>query len=508
MDKKASLFGRISVFLLALLMLFSFVGCQETPTTPADTDPAQTDPAQTNPVDTDPTDSTPMDSDPVETNPTEEGPDLPEVNYGNSIFTILIRKSLMYDIYVESITAASTSMERAVYERMKNVSTDYGVIFETKQVDKVNATVSSNVKSGTDVFDLVADHGHYVLECVASGYMYDWNDLEYVNLKEDWWNQSSREAFTTPGGKTFAMHGDISHNLLENAICLFFNRDMIEDLDLVSPFDLVRNDKWTFDKFEEYVVTLYSNMDGDGTGSLATDSFGYGADYWCGPHATLFSTGNPTVVWENEEWKFSLTNDRVGTAMFDYRDLLFSSGATYFSRNDRINKLAQAFLDGRMAFFDGVLGTASTLAGTGTNFGVLPFPKYDRRGEYGTYGSVGANVYAVMRNTSAENSERISVITEALAYEGYEKVVPLYYETVLAYQHLEDEDSLEMLKIIHDTVRIDFGYFYSKAGSTFQTTVTDPTAGSLSQAFGEVEEAAVLHLLETWNILDLEEEAE
>ena len=67
---------------------------------------------------------------------------------------------------------------------------------------------------------------------------------------------------------------------------------------------------------------------------------------------------------------------------------------------------------------------------------------------------------------------------------------------------------MEMLKISHDTIRIDFGYFYSKAGTTFQTTVTDPTAGSLSQAFGEVEESAILHLLETWNVLDLEEDEE
>ena len=508
MNKNVSLFCRISVSLLALVMLFTFVGCQETPADPAQTDPAQTDPVDTDPTESNPTESNPTESDPAETDPPEEGPDLPEVNYGNTVFTILIRKSVMHDIYVEKVTAASSSMERAVYDRMKNVSLDYGVIFETKQVDKVNDSVYSNVKSGSDVFDLVADHGHYVLDCVSSGYMYDWNDLKYIDLQRAWWNQSSREAFTTPGGKTFAMHGDISHNLLENAICLFFNRDMVEDLDLISPFDLVRDNKWTFDKFEEYVVTLYSNMDGDGTGSLETDSFGYGADYWCGPHATLFSTGNPTVVWEDEEWQFSLTNDRVGNAMFDYRDLLFSSGATYFSPTDRIDKLAQAFLGGRMAFFDGVLGTASTLAGTGTNFGVLPFPKYDRRGEYGTYGSVGANIYAVMRNTSNENAERISVITEALAYGGYKNVIPLYYETVLAYQHLEDEDSMEMLKIIHDTIRIDFGYFYSKAGSTFQTTVTDPTAGSLSQAFGEVEEAAIKHLMDTWNILDFEEDGE
>lgn len=50
MNKNVSLFCRISVSLLALVMLFTFVGCRETPADPAQTDPAQTDPAQTDPT--------------------------------------------------------------------------------------------------------------------------------------------------------------------------------------------------------------------------------------------------------------------------------------------------------------------------------------------------------------------------------------------------------------------------------------------------------------------------
>lgn len=489
------------LFLLAALMLFSVVGCQDAPDEQV---PTETDPVTT--PSTEPTDTEPIESDPVETQPIEDGANLPAVNYNNTEFSILIRSGVNYDIYIDKISAASSSMERAVYERMKNVSETYGVVFDLKTVDRIESTVASNVKTGVDKFDLVADHAHHVLSCVASNFMYDWSDLKYVNLDAEWWNQSSHEALTTPGGKTYAMHGDISHNALENAICLFFNRDMITDLELVSPFQLVRENKWTLDVFEEYVLTLYNNMDGDGTGSLATDSFGYGCDYWCGPHAALFSTGLSTVEWKNDEWKFNLHNERAGNAMFDFRELLFSTGACYFSPDDRISKLARAFLEERLAFFDGVLMTAPTLAGSGKNFGLLPFPKYDRRGEYGTYISIGANLYSVMRNTTDENAERISVITEALAYEGYTTVIPLYYETVLSYQYLEDEESLEMLHIIHDTARVDFGYFYSKAGSTFQTTVTNPEGSSLSKAMEEVEEAALLHLYETWNILDYEEE--
>ena len=41
--------------------------------------------------------------------------------------------------------------------------------------------------------------------------------------------------------------------------------------------------------------------------------------------------------------------------------------------------------------------------------------------------------------------DRTAVIVEALAYEGYSYLRPLYYETMLQSKYLRDEESVEML---------------------------------------------------------------
>ncbi|MBQ1229904.1 MAG: hypothetical protein IIX80_02610, partial [Clostridia bacterium] len=77
---------RAFLLLLALLMVIPFAGCQETPK-PQETNPVTT--PSTDP-DTDSMGSEPTDTDPTgETNP-QEGPDLPEKNYGNREFLMVI----------------------------------------------------------------------------------------------------------------------------------------------------------------------------------------------------------------------------------------------------------------------------------------------------------------------------------------------------------------------------------------------------------------------------------
>ena len=490
---------RALLLLLVLLTVIPLASCQEAPT------PQETDPV-TGPADTDPA-TDPEGTDP-ETDPEagKDGPTLPEKNYGGEEFTILMRALEEYteDIYVESIGANSTSLERAVYQRLKDLAYHYNLIIDPVIKERPRDEVPAAAKSGTDGYDLVIEHAGFTLSCAASGYYYDWNDLPYVNLEADWWNHDAAETMSTPGGKLYTMVGDISYMSVGASVCMFFNKGLLGDVeDLESPYDLVRSNEWLFDKFEEYVITMDANMDGDGTGTLETDSFGYGTGWWAGPSQLLHSTGYRTIAWKNEDWKFPLDNDTTTEAVFDMRDLLWNSGACYAIDTQEFDALIKPFTEGRLAFTDGRVAHARKFAGEDLSYGILPWPKYNKKvKEYYATVDGGTNLFSVMRNTSAENAERISIVLEFLAYEGYDKVVPLYYETVLSYQYLKDEDSIEMLRIIHDNCVFDLGYFYSPVSSLVHEAVMDPTGPSLSTALGEIEEAARTELYETWNKLD------
>ena len=495
---------RAFLLLLAILMVIPFTGCQETPT-PQETDPV-TDPAETDPT-TDP--STDPETDP-ETNP--EGPNLPDEKFNGTEFTILIRDNEVYleDIYIKELDAHTTSVQRAVYQRLSDITHTYGVIFDAVTDVSTSEKVSNAAKGQLDTFDLVVDHGRTMFNSAVGNNFYDWNNLPYVDLTAAWWNQEAVEEFSTPGGKLFTMLGDISHMSVGTAFCMFFNKALVEDVEgLASPYDLVRDNQWLFETFEEYVATLDSSLDGDGSGLLETDSFGYGTWYWRGPIQLLYSTGYRVLEWKNDDWKFTLDNDTTNSAAFDMRELLFHSGSAVMSQTDNYVDLKQAFIDKRVAFMDGQVDEARVFAGSDTSYGVLPWPKYNKRvKEYFSAVDAGTNLYGVMRNTSEENAKRISIVLEAMAYTGHKDVMPLYFDTILSYQYLKDEESIEMLHIIHENLVIDFGYFYSKVCNLFADVATDETLGSLTKALDELEESAREDLYEKWNALDeLEDEA-
>ena len=488
---------RAFLLLLALLMVIPFAGCQKTPT------PQETDPV-TGPADTDPA-TDPEGTDP-ETDPTE-GPVLPEVTFGGSEFTILIRQEdwCVEELYVKELDTKATSVQRAVYQRTSDVSSTYGVIFDVIKDASVASTVASAAKGQADAFDLVVDHGRYMFSAAAGKSFYDWNDLPYVDLSADWWSRDAIREFSTPGGKLFVAVGDISYLSVGNAHALWFNKDMIADVEgLASPYDLVRENKWLFDTFEEYAMTLDANLDGDGTGDIATDTFGYSGYGWGVGVQMLYSTGCKILEWKNEDWTFPAKKDMANEALFDLRDLVYSSGSAILSSHGGGKT---AFGEQRVAFIDGEVHDAMGFAGLDLNYGILPFPKYRKNvKEYYTIVDASTPLFGVMRNTTAENAECISIIAEAMAYEGYDKVLPLYYDTVLSYQALKDEDSIEMLHIIHDSLIWDFGYFYSDACNVFRDCVIDPESGSLLKAVEELEESTRINLYEKWNSLDLEEE--
>ncbi|MBQ5833203.1 MAG: hypothetical protein IIW36_00165 [Clostridia bacterium] len=489
---------RALLLVLALLMVIPFAGCQETPK-PQETNPV-TDPA------TDPTDTDPAGTAPTETEPAEKIPDLPARNYNNEEFIILTRAQTEHleTLWVKEITDKSSSLHRAIYQRLKNIGYQYGILFDVR-IEDPSYVVSTNVKAGQDIFDLVSDHGNKQFSNAMNGYYYDWNDLPYVDLEADWWSREAVREFTTMGGKFFTGFGDIGYMSVGSAGCLFFDRDRIKDvIGLESPYALVDNNQWTFEAFEEYVLTLDSNMDGgDGTGKLETDTFAYVTGNYLGTSHYFHATGARIVSRKNGDWKITVDTDNTNTAAMEMRDLVVHSGAVGFISAFDYSPTRDAFMQGRAAFVSALANDAIFFADSDIRYGILPFPKFTSRVKgYPSIVSAGTSIYTVMRNISAENAERISIVLEEMAYDGYKTIMPLYFDVVLSYQVLQDEDSLRMLHIIRDNLVLDIGAFLGIAGNVIIDAVVSTEGSSIAQLYGEIESTAQ-EKLAAWRDLDV-----
>ena len=104
------------------------------------------------------------------------------------------------------------------------------------------------------------------------------------------------------------------------------------------------------------------------------------------------------------------------------------------------------------------MGTLETARDYDVELGVVPYPKYDESvSRYYSLVDAGQNVFSVP--IVAQRLELISVITEALAAEGYKTVVPAFYEIGLKTKYARDTESAEMLEIITASRYFDYGYF-------------------------------------------------
>ena len=139
-------------------------------------------------------------------------------------------------------------------------------------------------------------------------------------------------------------------------------------------------------------------------------------------------------------------------------------------------------------------------------FGVLPWPKYVYDDEtsdiYNSMVNAGTDVYGIAINTTEDHLEMIASVLETMSFLGQRDIMPLYYETILTYQDMPDEDSIEMLEYIHEGLNYDFGYFYNPgSGFVSLTSKVKNNNSSASREYDKVQ-GAVEDALEKWAALD------
>lgn len=440
-----------------------------------------------------------------ELDPTET---LPDITFKGDVFTVFLRdgEEHISDLAVSAINENSTSVDKAVYARNKNVEEHFDIEFVYVKVKVSNQATAINkaISSDPEQYDIIAADGRTVFQGVTAGYYADWNELEYINLDGSWWSQSARKEWTTPGGKLFAMNGDLSYMSVGNNCAVFFNKTLLEDAKITSPYDQVYANNWTFDTFVQSIKDIDGNMNHDDTNNLDTDSFGYATQWWRGPIYATFCNGIGSLVkGQDGKYEIGLKSEAVGNTVEKYVELIKESGAAHYSNN--LSKVRSAFLSERVAFTDDNVKCAVYFKGTGVDFGIVPYPKANKDVEYASLVGSGTNTFAVIKTMSPAKLSRASVILEAMACYGNRDVIPYYYGTILSYQAMQDEHSLEMLKIIRDAGFFDLGHYtnYGQIADVTKLLIDNPGQyGTSIYTAIEVLEAKTMAELEIWYLLD------
>lgn len=392
--------------------------------------------------------------------------DLPsDLNYGGKTVTTYGWSDYdMVEFYAEEENGEIVN--DAVFQRNLKVEERLNVTLEYRLEPGSNPnreswvkTISQGITAGDGAYDIAGGYSMCGASLAVANMLIDLNSLDYLNFNKPWWPQSLQSEATC-GGKLYFCSGDISTYMIYYLYGMYFNKQMIEDYALESPYDLVNEGKWTLDKMISMSEGVYQDVNGDGkkdvgdvygfdTYPVYIDPFYFGA----GLRTTEKDENDIPVI--AECFGGEKTHDVLIT-LVDF----FKTNDAWLEKSD-VENTKNIFMEGRALFANNELQYAvNYLRASELDYGVVPMPKYDEeQQEYYTVMSFPYTLYGVPVDAGDPNMS--AAVLEALASESYRTVSPALFETAFKAKYAQDDKTAQMFDLIRSSAVFDFGRVFN-----------------------------------------------
>ena len=384
---------------------------------------------------------------------------LPAKDFGGVDFHILCRTEKSYEFDIPELTG--NNMNDAVYYRNLAVEERYGVNLVPIQVNgdwnnrqTFMDTIADEVMAGDGSIDLAAGYNAYMPTVVLAGNCLNLHELPVINFDNAWWYSGFNENMSI-NEKLYMCLGDASLTMWEDLQVVFFNKDLMTDYGLEYPYAMVADGTWIFDTMEEYCT--YHAGDTDNSNSMdQKDNWGilyYNKRdhmvYFENPYTTPDAEGKPSI---------SVFNERF-VAIYDtlYRFMFTDTLGRQFTPDE----ISSMFREDQALFLQAPLRYAEIFRDNESDFGIIPFPKYDES-QQRYYTPVVDDLSVFCLPVTVRDTVLCAYMLESLNFESSQTVVPEYFEVSLTRKNFRDNESGEMLEVIRDSVWFEFGYVYAQ----------------------------------------------
>ena len=387
-------------------------------------------------------------------------------DYGGETFNILSAGNVAYaDFNYDE--ESSLPLDNAQYKRKKLVEENYHIQIEeyaTKAYSSGNGPgfkqLSNDANAGECNYDVALIAGYDVSVLAYNGYLYDLNAIESIDLSKSWWDQQANASLKI-NDVMFFTAGDFSIAENDAAMVIMFNKTLLKDYNLESPYDMVYNDEWTLENFAKLCKTVTEDLDNN---DVMDENDRYGLLVWVDSNLGMVHASGQRCATVNSNGQIELTLYNETTVNVVEKYLSFALDKQYALQYQAIHNsttFEQELWGGNHGlFWTTYMASVSRFREMDSDFGLLPFPKYDSA--QNSYYSTVTPYYSqfVCVPLIQNDVERTGVITEALTYYGQQMVMPAYYDLNLKGIHSRDEESSEMLDIIFDSLVYDIGFLY------------------------------------------------
>jgi hypothetical protein len=294
----------------------------------------------------------------------------------------------------------------------------------------------------------------------------DFKQLTNMDLSQPWWDQNIINQISI-AGKLFAVNGDIQI-LDKGAINAFvFNKQLQADYQIEDLYSLVKEGKWTLAKLLELSKQISSDLNGDG---IMDENDRYGLLYYRDSiPAFLTATDEYIARKDSDDLPYlSFNSEKVFNALESIYEVIYDENVAFhtmraFGDAGFIIKGGAMFQNNQSLLMYIRMTEIEGLRGMETDFGILPFPKYDEN-QKNYLSLVNAMIGSALCVPATANPDISGAVLEAMAYHSRYTLLPAYYDVMLKNKVSRDVDSEEMLNIIFGNMTYDLGGIYAFGG--------------------------------------------
>lgn len=372
--------------------------------------------------------------------------------------------------YVDIEDNMSDIVDQTVYRRNLAVEERFGcdivIAYNDAKWENCRDYITRTVLSGEDLFDLAYHHAVSLGLIASSDYLLNWYDVPNVDFDKPWWSDSTVNNLSYDD-KCFVAIGDYALTAFSNAYCVYYNKNDADIYGLPNLYEVVKNGDWTLDYMLELAAEIYVDSNRNNTVD-DDDYFGYVSDSMSCMNAYLWAFDNPILKNTDQGIEVSFKTEKISDIVTRLVNLTQSGSIrTNTKYKNSTNGGAfdygiEMFAKGNALFANGYIAQSLIhLRDMSDNYGILPYPKWDENQEnYYTMADGNHAALGIPKTVSEDRLEFVGVIVEALCAESYKTLKPVYYEEALKLKGTRDDESIEMMDLITDSIIYDMGYIY------------------------------------------------
>ena len=356
----------------------------------------------------------------------------------------------------------------AVFRRSSQVEEELDVIIEYYCGANYSTPTdfTTAISAGEDAYDIGNVNMRSHINQVTQGLLVNIADIDALDLDAAWWDQNLQNDLSIYD-KFFCLTGDIGTMYKRSIGTILFNKQMINEYSLTSPYVLAEEGEWTIECMVEMTEDVPFDIDGNDKMDKADR---YGIIYFDGVFDAMVVGAGVEYAIRDEFGvpEMALYSDHAVAVLEEMAELLYDDSTSYnvYRNGQNEQTMWEIFMDNRALFYYGELHSAEDMRATEYEFGILPMPKYDEFQEsYRHTINAGVAAVLVIPKTNTELTQT-AYILDSLGAASKNILTPAYYDINLKGIVSRDEESTVSLDIIIATLAYDMGYLYiSQPGS-------------------------------------------